>query len=524
MKKTMSIPVIAENGETVEYIAEADGLFMYKDNMSANDSIHQFVTEFHHSSADFNACYGAYRFSLSSENGRLFFADNSGMMRYYHNTREQKLYHSLAEAEKEKENRVPNYSAIAQYLSYGCTYNNETITQSVVLSDPSMYYIMEGNQLISRPKGLKPLVECKDSSFTLNKLIAQAVAHCDGKIGCTITGGVDSRAVLANLISLGVKPQLAITGHESQADVVIAKEIAKETGLELSVLSDSIEEKDWLEDSVEAADGRDGICGVYRLDKLAKHLRDQQIVLQFGGVAGEMYKNSFINQDFPFYIGKPRWKRFYKFKVGTFDISRSLTGDKIRGEIDKLPETLIPWLSSHKGRNKAEAYLDAGYEIMQSRCNLIVNMFQRYTTSYNPLMERKMAAYAFGINPYKLEMQAFQRREVSEHCPSIKNIRTDRDLTCDYGKKGMEFLKSYLYLIRIAMNRVLFRNKVNFRVDPCFEEGHQHESFFRALECVKRIGVLNPNARKEEIPVALADNLFMVGLFFEKSTGQRNEE
>ena len=70
------------------------------------------------------------------------------------------------------------------------------------------------------------------------------------------------------------------------------------------------------------------------------------------------------------------------------------------------------------------------------------------------------------------------------------------------------------------MNRVLFRSKVNFRVDPCFEEGHQHESFLRAMECVKRIGVLNPNVGKEDIPVALADNLFTIGLFFEKSPGQ----
>ena len=119
MKNRTTIFLPASEGKNVEYTAEADGLFMYKDNMSANDSICQFVTDYHQSIADFNACYGAYRFRMSCEGRDVFFADNSGMMRYYINSREHKLYHSLAEAEKEKKERIPNYSAIAQFLCYG---------------------------------------------------------------------------------------------------------------------------------------------------------------------------------------------------------------------------------------------------------------------------------------------------------------------------------------------------------------------------------------------------------------------
>ena len=378
-----------------------------------------------------------------------------------------------------------------------------------------MYYVTENNRMTKHTKNLNPLAKCEDPSFTVSKLLSQAVAHCDGKIGCTITGGTDSRAVLANLIDLGVKPKLAITGNESQEDVIIAKEIAETLGLELSIISDSIGEKEWLECSAEAADGQEGICGIYRLNKLANHLQRNKITLQFGGVAGEMYKNSFIIQDFPLYVGKPRWERFYQYKVGTFDISESLTGETIRQEIERLPSIIIPWLAQHSGKNKAEAYFEAGYEIMQARCNLVINMFQRYTTSYNPLMERKMAAQAFGINPYQLEMQAFQRREVTEHCGSIKNIRTDRNLTCNYRKRGLEFVGSYLFLVKVAMQRLLFRNKIDIRVDPCFETGLHHPMYNKAIQNVKKLGILNNNARPEDIQPGLADRLFTIGFFFE---------
>ena len=72
-------------------------------------------------------------------------------------------------------------------------------------------------------------------------------------------------------------------------------------------------------------------------------------------------------------------------------------------------------------------------------------------------MERRMAAYAFGINPYKLEMQAFQRKEVSGKCERIRNIPTDRGLTCNDRNKGREFLKSYLFLVKVALQRLLYR-------------------------------------------------------------------
>lgn len=518
MRREMSVSFNEDSEKSIKYIVEADGLFMYKDNMSAFASIKNFVEDFHYSNHDFNECYGAYRIKISFDDKTVYFTDNSGMMRYYINRDNHTFHCSLMEAEREKKNRTPNYSAIAQFLVYGCTYNNETVIQSVVLSDPNVYYEVINNQMIQHSKKLKAFSEYKTEEISLNRFISQAVAHCDGKIGCTITGGIDSRSVLANLISLGIKPQLYITGHETQSDVQIAKEIAETTDLTLTVVSDEIEEENWLKHSTEAADGQEGICGIYRLDKLARQLKNDGIELQFGGVNGEMYKNSFINQDFPIYFGRPRWERFYKYKVGTFDFDRSLFTEKFWNEIQKLSLAITEWLRNHEGDSKADAYLNTGYEIMQARCNRVINMFGEFTVIYNPLMERKMAAYAYGKNPYTLEMQAFQRREVSEHCKEIKGIRTDRELTCDFSRRGVEFLKSYLFLLKVALQRVLLRKKIDVRVDKCFEEGHHDHNFYTALENVKKLGILNSNIKNNEVSTGLADRLFTIGLLFDLGT------
>ena len=515
MKNQFTISAISEHSGEISCIINIDGLFMYRDNTSIFDSVNDFVSDFVNERQDFNECFGTYRFRMMRKDTgeEIIFSDNSGMMRFYINQTDNRFFSSLAEA-MPKDERKPNFAAIAQLLCFGCVYGEETIVKSVILSNPNSFYVLLDHNIYHKDKGLKPLSEYRKRDMSLESLIQKAVQHCDGKIGCTITGGIDSRSVLANLIMIGVKPELAITGHKLQPDVEIAKEISKVTKLELSIISDEIEEKDWLIHSVEAADGQEGICGIYRLNKLARYLHEKGIVVQFGGLNGEMYKNSFINQDFPFYFGRPRWKRFYKYKVGTFDFDNSLFTETMQKEIEKLPIILTEWLKSHTGRNKADAYLDAGYEIMQSRCNNNISMFEKHTTLYNPLMERRMAAYAFGVNPYVLEMQAFQRREVSIACKEIKNIKTDRGLTCNYNRRTVEFFKSYYYLAKVALHRLLFRKKVDIRIDSCFKKGLNSDLFHTALRNVKGMGILNTNIAISEIPIGLADRLFTIGLFF----------
>ena len=497
-----------------EYAVEVEGLFMYRSNRTSEGSITNFITEYYKKKVDYNECYGAYRIHITNTDGEeVFFADNSGMMRYYINHTNKRIASSLSEAE-EFNKREPNYPAIAQFLSFGCTYNNETIVKTVIVSNPNLWYMIKNNEIYEFDKDLKSIEEYKIEKPSLEKFIKQAASHADGAIGCTITGGIDSRSVLANLLKTGIKPDLAITGHDGQIDVEIAKEVSNTTGLQLRIVSDEIEEKDWFENAVKAADGQEGICGIYRLNKLARQLESSGIKLQFGGVAGELYKNSFINQDFPFYFGKPNWKRFYKMKVATFEIPRSLYGNNLAEAMDDLPNKMMKWLTNHQGRNKAEAYLNAGYEIMQARCNLVVNMFENHTTSYNPLMERKMASFAFGMNPYSLEVQSFQRREVSEKYPGIKNIKTDRNLTCNYNRRSVEFLESYIYLVKVAIQRLLFRNNIDIRVDKCFSVGLKNNSYNQAFENVKQLGILKNETDAEEVPVGLADRLYTVGMFF----------
>jgi hypothetical protein len=188
-----------------------------------------------------------------------------------------------------------------------------------------------------------------------------------------------------------------------------------------------------------------------------------------------------------------------------------LCGAKIAEEIQLLHEKTLQRVSRHTGRNKANAYLSAGYELMQARICGAYGMSTRWYVHYNPLLERNVAAWAFKMNPYKLEMQAYQRAQVSRYYPAIKSVETDRGLTCDSDRRLQEFVKSNLFLVRVALQRIFRRGNVSQRIDPCFEQGLSSAQFSMALSRCQELGIIPENITREQIPQGIADRLFAIG-------------
>ena len=489
------------------------GLLMYKDCAAGEDSARAFCRDFAAGTVLFDDCTGVYRLRLDLADGKTVFAgDNAGLLGWYVHQPTAGFYTTFTEAAEHSAKEL-NAKAIAQFLYYGCIYGLETPVSSVCRTDPNCYYVAENGTVSAHSKNLTPLEQLETSREALGEQMQRLAKALEGQenIACTITGGTDSRAILAHMLHNGQRPLLDITGGSEHIDVAIAKEIAERVDAELLCMSDEPEGDSWVDEAIRAADGMAGVCGTYRLYKKARCLHEKGILLECGGGAGELYKNSFINQDFPVYGGKPNWDKFLRMKVATYDFPLGLCGDRIRKEMQQLPENTAQWLKSHQGNTKAEAYLCAGYEIMQNRGMAINAMNNRWYTAYSPLMERRVVASSFHVNPWRLEMQAFQREQVSRCWPSIKGIRTDRGLTCDADKKTQEFVKSMLFLVRVALRRIFRRGRVVGRVDSCFEQGLSSPQFYAALDRCKELEILAPDVKAEQIPRSIADQLFALG-------------
>lgn len=496
---------------------KVEGLFLYV-NLVNESAISTFLEDYINDVHDFNAVMGSFLAEIDDNGEKVYFADNSGMRRWYYHNDNLDFCNSLKAALPSEVN--PNYSAISEYLQFGNVFSTfDTVIDRIKVSDPEKYYVIKDGKNKVCSKGLKSFDQIKTTDHEVEKvmgLLCDAFHEWKNRYA-VITGGIDSRAVLAHILYQGIKPNLTITGSPNHIDVLIAKEIADLTGLQLAYIPDDINEEKWIDEAIEASKiGGTVVCGTWRLYKKARFLSREGDVIECGGFAGEMYKNSFINQDYPFYFGKINWKKFLKYKVMTGRFPIDICGEKIINEVKKTEQVLIKWLQQYEvSANKNKSYFNAGYRVLQMRGSGVLTMNSFYYDAYSPLLERNVVASVYNRNPYSLEMQSWQREQVSSYCPELKGVRTDRKLTADNRKKTAEWIKSMAFLTRIYLERLLFRKISDKpRIDTCFEKGLCSKQFYDAFDRCKELGIIKKEILPEQLPVNVADRLFFLGSIF----------
>lgn len=436
-------------------------------------------------------------------------------MRFFINTDKQQIFTHLRKACFPCE-RNPDYEAIAQFLYLGYTLYSRTMISSVVQSDPEKYYEFQDGKINVLPKNLSPVSELPYDKDALKNFMRRVLKAINGEypVACSITGGTDSRAILSHILAYGLHPLLTITGPDSHVDVVIAKQISQIIGENIIVSSGVPDNDNWLNEAVEAADGAAAGCGIYRLYKEAKRLEDDGIAIRFGGGAGELYKNGFLNQDIPVYFGRPNWKRFMQLKVINYDFPIKLCGKRLKAEMQAVPAKLFLEMQKASKESKARAYLNVGYRLLQSRLAAVSNMQANWVVPYCPLMERPVVAWVYHQNPYSLDMHSFQREQVTQNCPELRNVKTDRGLTCNSRRKTIEFFANYLFLFNVVINRIFKRKTITNRVDCTLPLMIASRQYKEALKTCTEIGILSRDISAEEIPLPLADRILTIGTLF----------
>ncbi|MDE2154337.1 MAG: asparagine synthase [Xanthomonadaceae bacterium] len=154
----------------------------------------------------------------------------------------------------------------------------------------------------------------------------EVAAAFPGRVNAALSGGFDSRLIVAGMLAAGVQPRLFVYGDADSADVAIAKAVAGAAGLELEAIDKGMMDKgrpmpdlESLEQSALFFDGlpNDGIHdpGADHLTRL-QQTADGRIALNGGG--GEIFRNFFHLPDRAFHA-RDIVRAFYRgFSRGAF--------------------------------------------------------------------------------------------------------------------------------------------------------------------------------------------------------------
>jgi asparagine synthase (glutamine-hydrolysing) len=181
-------------------------------------------------------------------------------------------------------------------------------------------------------------------------------------VRCPLSGGLDSRLVLAALRAAGCRPRLFVYGGPESADVRIAREIAAAEGFEI----DWVDKEAWrevtpdefpeqVERNFQAYDGLPNYGELFEngANAAAREARHDGGALSVSGGCGEIFRNFFFLPDRPFTaaaVVRTFFARYAKSDItAVFDERAFLRGieDKILfalgrpGDRGRLPRPLV---------------------------------------------------------------------------------------------------------------------------------------------------------------------------------------
>jgi Asparagine synthase len=247
--------------------------------------------------------------------------------------------------------------ALVEFFHFGCLYGNKTFfpemrnvdPESVIRSTPA------GNiERLARP--VPDIAEPPKRSLDRRlEDFARALAH--EQVSVDMTGGIDSRLLAVALSYFGLPFETAASGRPGIADLEIAESVANTLGKPFHVTYHAAEQSDW-DELVWRSSGMFDVTKNSRLMQLQKDRRARGINVSVSGAGGELFKDFWWLQDFPFYARRrPRLERLYSLRVSPQPLLHSLLADRpYRAISENYRSNALRELSRHAVRGNTQSY------------------------------------------------------------------------------------------------------------------------------------------------------------------------
>jgi hypothetical protein len=258
-----------------------------------------------------------------------------------------------------------------EFVFNGVVSGNETLFTEVKLA-PIQATIIVGAQALKIVRPSPPVTRMfasrwrdaslRESIALLDRYFGAVARSFGDRVRCALSGGYDSRLILAFLRRHGIKPSLYVYGRPAERDVRLAAEIARQEGFVLDVIDKDdrpiIPAEVFLETAHRnflATDGY-GYAGIFHngaeTEEVARRVLGDAIAIHGGG--GEIFRNFFYLPNRGYTINELLWSFYSQFDpaacTAVFDSRSYYRGlerkvmDILGSDEPRLPRPAIEWL------------------------------------------------------------------------------------------------------------------------------------------------------------------------------------
>jgi len=327
-------------------------------------------------------------------------------------------------------------ASIAEFLIYGQLHREATFLKSVTKHFTHQPYRLDinngltensigsGNPLQNRPSNsLK-----KDQKKFLLFFEDRAVHLNDRKLSIDLTGGIDSRLIASILHALDVKFDALfsmISGDENELHIV--HQLCNKLDVDLHVIREEnlIDEKE-LDALYQLSDGLWNPLKIRSLSKAQKWRKSQNYDLAITGVGGELYKDFFWQQNFPFYTSrKHHFERLNRLRMYPSMMPEEWIGVKFRNEYTNFQNSFVSNLKRYQKKYNTQTYDQIYYQVrVKETTSALSKMSSNYLPVYSPLLEPELLEIGYNLKRRHRFFNYFHRSLITNCTPEIAKIPT----------------------------------------------------------------------------------------------------
>jgi len=453
------------------------GTLIYRNQIGAG-AARTLFEDFRRHSLDAGELFGNFALVLCVDGVPHIHNDAQGVYPIWHDAQRNCFSSSFHALLSQQPRLTLNRAAVYPYVFQEASFGGDTVFQEVQRLKVKSAYRLGSDSRAIPPLGQAagtppPPSDLQAQVSDLHQRLSaqfQAITECfDSNIDSALSGGYDSRLLLALCREQGITPHLHVYGKAEAADVQVAKRICEGEGIALSHEDKSALHRVSPEQFVEIVRGNyqafQGPCADGILDNGAdlqtRRSRSQGGRLLLNGGGGEVMRNFFYLPDRRYTPRQVLWAFFSQFDPAV--CSEAFSAD----EYYRHFEQQIAELTGSDGRldRSAVEYLYAGFRCTywMGQNNAINNQFGWFLT---PFVEDNIARHTHAI-PLRLKNHGrLQAALINQVSPSLAAYPSDYGHNFADGIPLKRRLKDYATLLRPTwLRRYTYRLKKRTRED-----------------------------------------------------------
>ena len=285
------------------------GTIIYKQKLG-KDALREIYYDFKINNQFYVQLLGNYILIIHTDGETFLLNDYSGLLRVYTNSYKSIFSSSFLSIYHATNDHDISSQELYEYIFHGSFHNNKTLFNSIRLIDSKTILKISSNNNIEELAKKDVLYQ---SNLTLKNFNHQLEFNASilqnyflilkkvfgDNITSALSGGYDSRLMLAIMRNVGIKPKLYVYGKNTSSDVKVASDIAEGESFQLEVINKNSYPKldinsyyDFIQKQFYMFDGL-GNNGIFDngsdLDTRIKRTKNN--LLQLNGGGGEIYRN-----------------------------------------------------------------------------------------------------------------------------------------------------------------------------------------------------------------------------------------